>query len=119
MYQRAPKQHNGEGVCAHVGYAPELLEEISGEKCDDGVLGGDDLVGRVYVLLLDPALCVEIVRGQVLVDIDAAGRSWLLFAGEKGADLECCELFVPEGELALAGLAAFGAGRHDCREKEQ
>lgn len=58
---------------AHVCDPAELFEEVSREEGEDGVLGGDHLVGGINVLFLhDPLpvlLHIVVVFWQVLVDV--------------------------------------------------
>ena len=87
----------------HVGYPPELFQQIPREKGDDSVLGRDHLVGRICVLsqlLLGQRQ--PLVR-QLLVDIDRPGRPRLvlgreeIFDGERGHLCIECRDFAPSG----------------------
>lgn len=66
----------GENSRAHVGYSSKLFQQIPGEEGDDRVLGGDDLVRVINMLLLDLALVVLIVWREILVDDDGARGTW-------------------------------------------
>lgn len=90
----------------HICYTPKLLEQVAGEKSDEGILGGDNLVRGVDVVREDIALCIVVVVGEVFVDKDGAGRARLFLAGEEVLDLELGELVVPNDE-------AIPRGRHE------
>lgn len=63
----------------HIGYTPELLEQVSGNEREDGVLGGDNLVRSILCPLQNLALCIKELWRQLLVDVDIArstGRRW-------------------------------------------
>lgn len=95
---------DGDGQEEDVCDAAELLEEIAGEKGDDGVLGRDDLVGAEDVLLLDAVLVVVILCRDGFVDEDGAGGPGPPRLCEEGLDIEVDERVVPHRE----------SGRH-CR----
>ena len=98
----------------NVGYPAELLEEVAGEEGEDGVLGGDDLVGRIEVLLLDPLLVVVVLWRDLLVDEHRSWRTGLSFSGEQRLYVERGELVVPAADTRLA----LGRQRHaGCRRR--
>ena len=103
-----------------VGYSPELLEKVSWDKGDDSVLGGDNLVGGIDMVLCDPVFLVVVVVGEVLVDKDGSGGPRLAFTGEQGLDVEGGELVVPDGdaEVALRRHGRLGERGGDTGRKE-
>ena len=66
----------------HVRDAAELLEEISGEKGDDSVLGGDNLVRCIDMIFRDSLFLVVVFWREIFVDEDGAWGPWLPFARE-------------------------------------
>lgn len=82
----------------HIGYAPKLLEQVAGEKGDERIFRGDDLVRSIDVVREDFALCIVVVVGEVFVEEDGALRARLLLAREEVLDLELGELVVPNDE---------------------
>lgn len=69
-------------LCAHVGYSSKLLQQVPREESDDGVLGGNDLVRWIDVLLLDLALVGLVVCREILMDDDGARGAWESLPGE-------------------------------------
>lgn len=69
---------NSKAADLHIGNTSELLEQVSGNEREEGVLGGDNLVRSVSGTLEDLALWIEQLWWQLLVDIDitrsAGGR---------------------------------------------
>jgi hypothetical protein len=60
----------------HISNSSKLFQQIPRQECDNGVLGCDDLVRTIYVLLLGTLSLVEIISGEVSVDEDRAGWTW-------------------------------------------
>jgi hypothetical protein len=83
---------------SHVGYPPELLEQVPRQKGDDSVLGRDNLVGRVNVFGPNATFAIEVVRWQVLIDIYGPRGSGLLLLDEKVLYVERSKLAVPTSE---------------------
>lgn len=92
---------------AHVGDPPKLLEQVPREESDDGVLGRDDLVRSVLVLLEHLVFLVVIVVRQGFVNEDGARGPRGALAGEKVLDAPVGQLVVPAHEVG-----AFCGGRH-------
>lgn len=92
---RKSKQSLEAGNCAHVGYSSKLFQQIPGEESDDGVLGGNDLVRRINVLLLDFAFFILIVCREIVVDGNGARRAWEYLPREEVFDVEVSELVIP------------------------
>lgn len=65
-----------------VGDSSELLEQVAGDECDDGVLGSDVLVGAERLVLEDAALLVIVVVWERLVDEDCSRVAGPTFLGE-------------------------------------
>jgi hypothetical protein len=55
---------------AHVGYTPELLQHIARQECDNGILGGDDLVSWIDMLGHNLSLVIKEVSWDVFVNQD-------------------------------------------------
>lgn len=100
-------EQSGKKKYAHVGDPPKLLKQIPREKSDDGVLGGDDLVRGVLVLLEHPVFLVVIVVRQGFVNEDGARGPRSALAGEEVLDAPVGQLVVPAHEVG-----AFCGGRH-------
>ncbi len=79
----------------HVGYSPKLLQQVSGKKCDDRVLGSNDLVRNVDVFWLNTAFVVVIIGGEMLVDEDGPWRTWRPLPNEEGLHVEGGQPSVP------------------------
>ena len=108
----SPKGEVENGVHSHVSYPSKLFQQIPREKSDDCVLGGDDLVRRIDVLLVELALVISVVWREVLVDDDGAGRTEESLPGEEILNVEGSQLVVPR-----KGAAGFllPLGSHDGR----
>lgn len=70
------------GRDVHIGYSPELFEEVSGEKGDDSILRRYDLVGGEDMLLLWPSLWIEVGVRKILVEEDGARSARARMASE-------------------------------------
>lgn len=79
----------------HVGHSPKLLQQVSGKKCDDRVLGSNDLVRNVDVFWLNTAFVVVIVVGEVLVDENGPWRTWGPLPNEESLHVEGSQPSVP------------------------
>jgi hypothetical protein len=84
----------------HVCYTPELLEQISRQERDDGILGRDDLVGYVGVLRKHPVFVVTVALRQLLVHENGTRWAGLAFGGEEGLDGEGGDALPPDRPFA-------------------
>ncbi len=87
----------------HIRNASELLKEIPGDESKDGIFGGDNLVRGVGVFLLNSTPVVEVVFGNVLVNIDSSLWSRLPLPREKVLNLKCREFIIPAQEGIAGG----------------
>lgn len=126
IYGTVSSDTSTRGRYSHVGYPPKLLEQVPRQKGDDGVLGRNDLVGRVDMLGPDATFAIEVVRGQVLIGIYGPGGTGLLLLDEKVLYVECSELGVTacdtrgparqkHGLADVAGVSEIGVGANGGR----